>query len=338
MAEDTDKQAQQTSHPLDVKHHSPSIQEHLDQLLETQADSGEKAGQQESTPRSWVLQVKDWIAGTWVQVMRRWQWPALHALVQKKGIKSRDHANGVVQTKHQHGQVDLHAFWQQYQIGLKWLATFLGLAIVLLYCLSPLGTAQHYRVEGNTEIPDQQVLKRAGLTTGQSLGLIMTNQSYFSKLAKHNDPQIANVHFEFDWPNTIVVKVSEIAMVGYVQSGADYIPVLANGQELKQDKVTGPIAGLPVYNGFTKRQKRDQVLKQFAQMRLPIRHAVSEVNWSPTKENPQRLLIYMNDGNVVLANADDFAKKFKFYPSMAAQSAKPSLIDIQMGAYAKPLS
>lgn len=340
MADDAENKVAQPGQHTDADHpfkKSSSIQDHLDKLLQSQTPVVPR--DEQPTP-SWFknLQGRVWQSERWSRLLKYWQRRPKTGWLRHRlaGMKVQSHLTG--SETGAGWQIRVKDLLQQQRTGLTWLGIFLGLTLVLAYSLSPLGSVQHYRVTGNTEVSDQRVLKQAGLMVGQPVGLILTNQGYFSNLAHRNDPQLAKLRFELKWPNTMVVTVKEVPMVGYIQSGDDYMPVLATGQELTHSKVKSPLAGLPVYTGFTRRQQRDQVLKQFAQMRIPIRHAVSEVHWSPSKENPQRLVIFMNDGNVVLANANNFAKKLRYYPSMAAQSAKPSLIDLQMGAFARPLS
>ena len=64
-----------------------------------------------------------------------------------------------------------------------------------------------------------------------------------------------------------------------------------------------------------------------------IRQSISEVSYSPTKLNPDRLKLIMNDGNTVLVRADTLGEKMKYYPSIVSKMKGNGIIDLQYGAY-----
>ena len=226
--------------------------------------------------------------------------------------------------------------YQHERSTLKSLAV-LGVAAAFLgYFISPFGQIQKFNVVGTQDLSDKAVLKAAGLQLGQPLFSTVHQSAYFNKLAQKNDPQVASLKLRLVGTNTVEVKVKEIVQVGYVKAGSRYYPILANGTMLKHGSASHPVGGLPLYDGFTSGKQLKLTLSEFGKLSTPLRHAVSEIVWSPDAQNAQSLKLYMNDGNQVLISADDLSKKLRYYPGMVAQLDKPGQADLQVGAYFTP--
>jgi cell division protein FtsQ len=222
------------------------------------------------------------------------------------------------------------------QQGMMTIAGLLVVAGLLGFLVSPWGSVSTYKVKGNQEVPTAQLLDKLELDKGQSSLLLLTEERALAKKAHQFDPQIQNVKFTLKSPTVLEVKVTEIPSVGYIKEKDMYVPLLADGTRLTEDAKKWPAENFPVYSGFKSDEQLDNVLESFGTLSLALRQAVSEVIWSPTSENSSRLIFVMNDGNQVFANAENFEKKFKYYPGMATQLKKNGVIDLQVGAYAKP--
>ena len=220
--------------------------------------------------------------------------------------------------------------------AIKTIVILVVMAAGLIYLISPNGQVQRYEVVGTHELSDKTVLNAAGLRTGQSLLATVNQSDYFSQEAKRKNPQINNLKLSIKSDNTLQVKVDEIVKVGYVKAGNKYYPILENGSMLNQGLSNQQVGGLPLYDGFTSDKQLRKTLSEFGKLSDPLRHAVSEIVWSPNSQNNQRLLIYMNDGNEVLISADELSKKMKYYPGMVAQLKQTGVADLQVGAYFKP--
>lgn len=220
--------------------------------------------------------------------------------------------------------------------AIKTLIVLLIMAAGLIYLISPANQVQKYEVVGTHELSDKTVLHAASLKTGQPLLTTLNQSDYFSHMAKSKNPQIRHLKLTRKSDNTLQVKVDEIVKVGYVKADNKYYPILENGSMLNRGLSNQQVGGLPIYDGFTSDKQLRKTLSEFGKLSDPLRHAVSEIVWSPNSQNNQRLLIYMNDGNQVLISADEMSKKMKYYPGMVAQLNKTGIADLQVGAYFKP--
>ncbi|GAK30636.1 cell division protein DivIB [Weissella oryzae SG25] len=220
--------------------------------------------------------------------------------------------------------------------ALTCLTGLVALAILWGFFFSPASQVQSYQVNGLQDMTKAEALQAAGLKTPQSAWLLFFERSYFSQTAKKNNAQIKDYQISFKSLNKVEIDVKENVKVGYIQNNNKYYGLLADGTKLQKAKDNMPSTGLPLYENFKSEDQLKAVLKQFGQLKPALRHSVSEIIWSPNDQNNQRLLIFMQDGNEVLANADDFASKFKYYPAMAAQLNTNGTIDLQQGAFATP--
>jgi cell division protein FtsQ len=220
--------------------------------------------------------------------------------------------------------------------ALVWVLILGVLAITLGYFLSPASKVHSYTVNGLEDMSKSEVLKAAGLEKNQSSWLLLVERGYLEKQAEKNNAQVKSLKIDFVSPIKAKVTVVENVKVGYVQDGTKYFGLLSDGTKLTNGTTKLPNTALPVFENFKSESELKLVLKQFGKLKPAIRHSVSEVIWSPNDQNSQRLMIFMQDGNEVLANADDLASKLKYYPAMAAQLSTNGTVDLQQGAFAIP--
>lgn len=217
------------------------------------------------------------------------------------------------------------------------LLAVLGLLVfglVIGYFVSPLSQVQSYKVNGLQDITKQEVLNDAGLKPKQSVWLTVLEQHYIAKQAEKNNPQIQHLSIDLVCINRVKIDVTEHVRVGYVQSGDRYVGMLSNGFFLPNKMKNVPTDGLPIYENFKSNDDLKMTVRQFGELSPALRHSVSEIIWSPTKENSQRVILFMQDGNEVLISANQIKHKLKYYPAMAAQMNENGFIDLQVGAYA----
>ena len=81
------------------------------------------------------------------------------------------------------------------------------------------------------------------------------------------------------------------------------------------------------------RQKLKTTAIQLGRLKPVVRNGISTVCYQPQKNAPNRLVIYMRDGNTVYANLTTVDKKMAYYPAIAATMKEPGVVDLQVGAF-----
>ncbi|MCM0582396.1 FtsQ-type POTRA domain-containing protein [Weissella diestrammenae] len=215
------------------------------------------------------------------------------------------------------------------------LLVLLVCAIVLTWMISPLGKAKQIEVIGNSDLTRREVLNTVGINHQTAMSEIIMEKSHYLAQAKQN-PQIQQVQIKVTKMNTVQIQVKEVVKVGFIRKNNQYHYILADGKSLQQPINLQQTRNLPIYNQFKSDTTLAMVAKQIGQLSPALRNGISEVVWSPTKDNPQRIMMFMDDGNEVLVNAKKISDNMKYYPGMVVQVSQKGVVDLQVGAYFKP--
>ena len=128
----------------------------------------------------------------------------------------------------------------------------------------------------------------------------------------------------------VTIKVIEKVTAGYIQKKGQWYLIDRNGH---LTTIGQPKGDAPIYAGFRTQTALQEVATQFVTLELTLRQNISQITFSPVKDNAKRLVIVMDDGNTVYATQDTFGKKISFYPGIAAQMPDKGIVDLQFGAY-----
>lgn len=222
----------------------------------------------------------------------------------------------------------------QRQTKQAWL-TIMGILVMVgffYWVISPSSMIQRIDVAGTHNTTPKQIVKATGIKARRSVFGVLLHEKAIEKHAVANDNQIKALTVRVASPTRLEINVQEAIRVGYVLRNHKYYLVLEGGKVLEQPLTTSNL-GLPIYEGFKNKALFNKTINKIAKLDTPIRAAVSEIHFSPTKGDPERIVLYMNDGNQVNATITTFADKMAYYPSIAAQMDKPGIVDLQVGAY-----
>ncbi|MDR3241381.1 MAG: cell division protein FtsQ/DivIB [Lactobacillaceae bacterium] len=212
----------------------------------------------------------------------------------------------------------------------------LGLAAIFLtLLLSPISAVKNIEVTGNSDLSKKEVLAAAKIHSRMSISELFTEQHFFIDSAKKN-PQISQLQIKYLAANVVQIHIKEIVKVGFVKVNDKYYYVLADGRYIAAPLGEFDQRNLPLYDNFKSHAKLKLVTQQVGELSPALRNGISEVLWSPTKENAARVMLIMDDGNEVLVNANSLAKNMQYYPGMAVQVTEKGVVDLQVGAYFQP--
>lgn len=203
--------------------------------------------------------------------------------------------------------------------------------IFAIYIVSPLSQAKTVQVVGNDELTKEAVMKATGVRPGRYMYGLIDQQQKVENEAKKANHQLASVKIRLVGWRKLRVTVTENKILGLVTINGKQRYLLTNGSWAP---VSGTVPNDVTYENFTGHVTAlQQTARQLGRLPNPIRHSISAVRYSPTKVNPQRIKLYMNDGNTVLVKRSSLAKKMNYYPSIASQMSGNGVVDLQVGAY-----
>ena len=168
----------------------------------------------------------------------------------------------------------------------------------------------------------------------ESLFAVVPTKFLISQRIKNDVATVKDVNISLK-KNVVKFKVTEYDIVGYIQRKNTYYKLTSNGRELNVgQKATN--GNYPLFLDFKKKTLLHEAAQQVGEMPKKVRFGISEIHSSPTKVNPKRVKLVMNDGNEVIGSIDTLAAKMSYYPSMAKALGKKGVIDLEVGAYAYP--
>lgn len=214
-------------------------------------------------------------------------------------------------------------------------AVFFILVLIIVYFQSPLSKVSHVDVSGEHYTSRAAIIKQSGLSN---------RPHYWDADVKAISRRVERLPFvksaavKRHFPNRVTIRVQEYSRKAYLEENGAYYPIMENGTMLaKLPKGQLPVDA-PVLIGF----KHDRLLRETAEglAHSPqnIIHSISDIHLIHDKEEDGNLVLYMNDGNRVLASTATFAKNMAAYPSIAKHlpKNKRGTIHLSMGAYFEP--
>ncbi|TRM12312.1 FtsQ-type POTRA domain-containing protein [Lentibacillus cibarius] len=213
-----------------------------------------------------------------------------------------------------------------------YLSIFFFLICFIVYLQSPLSDVRTVDIEGNSFVPDEQVIEQSGIAKGTNIWTV--NKEAVSKaVAEH--PAISETDVKRRLPWTIELHITEADHVGYIKQNDSYYPILGNGKILTNRKQTELNGSAPLLIGFSKEPVLQNMTDELDNLSESIRNLISEIHWKPSDGDKHKILLYMNDGYAVDTTLRQFADKMSVYPSIVSQleSDNKGIIHIGVGAY-----
>ncbi|WP_162261210.1 cell division protein FtsQ/DivIB [Companilactobacillus kimchiensis] len=206
--------------------------------------------------------------------------------------------------------------------------------ILIAYFGSSLSKVRNINVKGVNDLGAQQVIDATKIDDNSTLFNVLLHHGSIAKKTEKKLPSIQSLSFRTHNLRDLTISVKEHPTLGYIYKDSGYYRIINDGQVINQ-KMSSPIGNYPIYSNFS-----DSRLKQmsniYAELPSNVKTNVSQIYNSPTKLNPYRIKIDMNDGNKVIADMRSVKSKLKYYPGMAAQMKKKGVIDLEIGAYSYP--
>ncbi|MFC6202427.1 cell division protein FtsQ/DivIB [Lactiplantibacillus nangangensis] len=200
------------------------------------------------------------------------------------------------------------------------------------YFISPLSHIAQVRVTGTEKLTAAQVRTATQVKVGQSVWAVIGQDKTTSRLARKANPQVGQVKTTLSNWNHVTLKVTEIRLAGYLVIGGQYRRVLENGLIMSKSQ-SQPGGGYPIYASFKSGSRLQLMIAQYAKLPAAVKHNISEIKFDPNKANPERVHLYMNDGNEVYATISTFASKMQYYSGIVAKMKAPGIINLEVGAY-----
>lgn len=213
-----------------------------------------------------------------------------------------------------------------------YLSVFFLLISVVIYLQSPLSQIKTININGNDTIAKEEIIELSDLAKGANIWTI-NKKSVKKKIQDNPIIQSASVKRSLPWDVDITIK--EYDLVGFIQEKDYYLPVIEKGEIIKERKLKSIRGEAPLLVNFSEDKYLKNIATELQALKPSILSMISELYWQPSKENKNKILLYMNDGYVVSSTIRGFSQKMAVYPSIVSQLDEDSkgIIHISGGAY-----
>ena len=222
------------------------------------------------------------------------------------------------------------------RLGLIVLVSLIAI-ICLGYYISPYANISGVSVKGASDIPTKEIVKNSGIKASDKVfDYIFDKKNLSQKLIKRY-PEIKNVNVKLSHLNQLVLEIDEYGTLGYIKSGTKYKKILSNGKLGTQSIPWNRIQqSKPLFIGYNRSAALKDELKLFNSFPQYFKNEVKVL--SGNTRRPSQIVLVMKDGNVVIGNITTLKNKIKYYNAIKERAGKHSLIDLEVGAFSRPLT
>ncbi|MED0674719.1 MULTISPECIES: cell division protein FtsQ/DivIB [Aneurinibacillus] len=205
------------------------------------------------------------------------------------------------------------------QLLILLLLFFLVLLLVLFF-QSSISRVQDISVTGAQLVSPGEVIKQSHLHF--DMQYLLVNKEKVATSIVSAIPAIESVEVRKTFPGKIELVVKERPRVAFLMNNrGELYPVTNKGVVLRQYPSSDEMVDKPIIRLWKTEQLLPEFAEQLDKLDPGIRRQISEIRHEPTKNNPDRLILFMKDGFEVHTVIQDFADNMAWYPSFV-QSLK----------------
>jgi cell division protein FtsQ len=198
-----------------------------------------------------------------------------------------------------------------------YLTVFFLLVFLVVYIQSPLSHVNSIEINGENLVTEEEILEQTDLDLFTNYWTVQVKKLEDS-IKQHQ--LISNVTIEKKFPaNKIIISIDELNLVGYIVEEGTAYPLLENGDKLDGISLSNVNGTAPFLRNISDYPDLKELAKELNNLPSYIHALISEMKWSPTSTNSQKLVLFMIDGHEVEITARNFSELLRTYPSIVNQ-------------------
>lgn len=222
------------------------------------------------------------------------------------------------------------------RLGLIMSVSILAIA-GLGYYISPLANISTVKVIGASDLPIKGIVKASKIKASDKVFDYLFQQKDLSQKLSKKYPEIESAQAHLGHVNQLILQINERKTVGYLKDGDDYRKILSNGKlgstaitwtKVDQDK--------PIFVGYNKSSSLKEDLNLFNSLPKSFQNQVKLLSGNTRRKS--QVILVMKDGNVIIGSTLTLKSKLKYYDEIKVKAGKNSLIDLEIGAFSRPLT
>ncbi|EOL48936.1 hypothetical protein RV11_GL000891 [Enterococcus phoeniculicola] len=206
--------------------------------------------------------------------------------------------------------------------------------LFFLYYVSPLSKLNRVEIVGNEQVKADKILKDSQFVSGDSLWSQYWDRETAVKNIEKLSPRIKSTKITLNGINSFKIQVSEYKEVALLAQKKGYYPIMENGVVIKE-KIDKNTDNMPVLENFSDEKKIKNLLEQYNEIPKEIQKGISQIKYTPRKNNDEFLTIYMNDGNQILVNISNLSQQIAYYPQIVKEMSGKGIVDMEVGIFSE---
>lgn len=213
---------------------------------------------------------------------------------------------------------------------------FLIALLSIFYFQSSMSRIGKLNVSGANIHEPSYYLEKSGIQEGEGLWSF-TKKKVEERLGEVEGVQ--KVEVSRKWFRDVAITMTEWRPIAYIEDEGRYGLLLENGEVFIPEKLS-PEEDAPILNGFEDKDIQNKLTVQLKDMENNVYQLISEIIYTGTKTEPNRITVFMDDGYEVQVLIPTFAEKMIYYPQIIAQlnGDEKGVIDMEVGTYFTPYS
>ena len=222
------------------------------------------------------------------------------------------------------------------RLGLIMTISILAIA-ALGYYISPLANISTVKVVGATDLPVKEIVKISKIKASDKVFDYLFQQKDLSQKLSRKYPEIQSAQVHLGHVNQLILQINERKTLGYLKDGDSYRKILDKGKlATKSVKWSQVDQDKPVFVGYSKSAPLKEDLKLFDSLPKTFKDQVKLLSGNTRRDS--QVILVMKDGNVIIGNISTLKSKVKYYDTIKLKAGKNSLIDLEIGAFSRPLT
>ena len=223
----------------------------------------------------------------------------------------------------------------------KRLGLVVGISVLAIlglgYYISPLANVKSIQIKGENDLPIREVVKTADIKASDKVIDHLFNKNSIDHKLSSRYSEIKNINVHVKNFNNLVLNIDEYHTIGYVKNAKGYRKILSQGklgtQVIPWSKVS---PDKPVFVGYNHELSLQETLHLFNSLPADFQSQIKLLSGNTRRKS--QVIFLMKNGNVVIGNVSTLKSKLKYYNKIKTKVGKNTLIDLEVGAFSRPLT
>ena len=223
----------------------------------------------------------------------------------------------------------------------KRLGLVVGISVLAIlglgYYISPLANVKSIQIKGENDLPIREVVKTADIKASDKVIDHLFNKNSIDHKLSSRYSEIKNINVHVKNFNNLVLNIDEYHTIGYVKNAKGYRKILSPGklgtQVIPWSKVS---PDKPIFVGYNHELSLQETLHLFNSLPADFQSQIKLLSGNTRRKS--QVIFLMKNGNVVIGNVSTLKSKLKYYNKIKTKVGKNTLIDLEVGAFSRPLT